>query len=665
MKIKTQKKNHRCHIFKKCWVLILFLLPFCWTKAQNSNNPEEEENKITFKSVRPKKKKDSITFIANDYKIITHWRDTTAVDTSLTIQKYYQHNEVEKDMFGYMSFSNMAQPYNPLTYHFEQRAFLPSMGAEAKKTLYLTDDEVYYYHLPTPLTQFTFQSGIEQGQFLNSLFAINLKPNLNIFIAYKGLRSLGNYQRILVSNGNFRSGFSYTSPNKKYTVFAHYATHDITSYENGGLESLEQFTSGNSQYLNRAVLDVFLSDAENKRDSKRFFWQHEYDFLTNKSKDSLPNKLFRLRHKFLYETEYYYFTQTTSNSSFFGESYVLNNLRDVSHLKKMINSLGTEVKLPYLGRTFVYGSAYTYNYFFRNAYYVAGVLQPHQIKNTDISFGIEWNKNIGKLRIDAMGEQTLVGKMTGTKLNAVLSYQFNKKNQVKVGTNVTSVMPNFNYLLYQSDYKNYNWYHFDDFKNISTQTIYGIFDTQWLNADFSASNISNFTYLQVQNATSNDRPQSFPSQYSANIQYLKLKLQRTFELGKFGFDSTVLLQKVIQNAPVLNVPELVTRNSLYFSTHLFNKAMYIQTGVGLTYFTKYYSNRYNPLLAEFEVQNIEKTGNFPLFDAFFNAKVRTMRIFVTAQHFNSSLSGRNYFAAPAQPYRDFHIRFGIAWNIFS
>ncbi|MDO5607719.1 MAG: putative porin [Capnocytophaga sp.] len=653
-------KNDTIYIYPKWQLMRILFLVFSFVNAQEEMNV----GGTTFKTMRPAKKKDSITFTAHDYKIISYERDTTAVDTSLTIQKYYRMNEVQKDMFGYMPFSNMAQPYNALMYDFGSDSYFPSMGANAKKMLYLSPGQINYYRVPTPLTEFTFQSGIEQGQFLNTLFTVNLKPNLNIFIAYKGLRSLGRYQRILVSNGNFRMGFSYESPNKKYTAFAHYATHDITSYENGGIASIEQFTSGDSQYRNRAVLDVFLADAENKRDSKRYFLQHDYDFLNNR-KDSTAYKQIRMRHKFEYETEYYYFDQATALSSYFGAAYVPLNIRDIVRLKKMTNTIGTEVELPYLGKTFVYGSAYMYNYFFKNAYYISGVLQPHQIKGTDVSIGAEWDKRIGGLHIEAQGEQTLVGKMTGTKLHGTLSYHFNDRNKVKAGVHLLSTMPDFNYLLYQSDYKNYNWYHFDDFNKVNTQTLFGNFETQWLNADVSLSNINNYTFLEVQTATTNDRPQSLPSQYSGNIQYLKIKLQRTFELGKFGFDNTVLFQRVVQNDPILNVPDFVTRNTVYYATHLFKKAMYVQVGVGLNYFTSYHSNRYNPLLAEFEVQSTEKTGNFPMIDAFFNAKVRTMRIFLKAEHTNGSFTGRNYFAAPAQPYRDFHLRFGIVWDIFS
>ena len=73
---------------------------------------------------------------------------------------------------------------------------------------------------------------------------------------------------------------------------------------------------------------------------------------------------------------------------------------------------------------------------------------------------------------------------------------------------------------------------------------------------------------------------------------------------------------------------------------------------------------YDPLLAEFYVQNDTNIGNFPRLDFFINAKIRQTRIFFKAEHFNAAFSGRDYFSAPNYPYRDFLVRFGIVWNFF-
>ncbi|WGU70468.1 hypothetical protein QIU18_13905 [Capnocytophaga canimorsus] len=416
---------------------------------------------------------------------------------------------------------------------------------------------------------------------------------------------------------------------------------------------------------------MHFTDAQSTRESKRYFLSHEYAFL-NHTDTLLTNKQIRLRHQFLYETEYYQFEQATAQKKYFGNSYVVAELNDKARLKKMINTLGTELELPYLGRTFLSANAYHYNYFFRNAYYTSGVLQPHQIKDTDLSLDAQWHKRIGGFAIDAQAEQTLVGKITGTHLNGKLSYAFNTLNKIQAGIDLQSAMPDFNFLLYQSDYKNYNWYHFDDFGKQNTQTLFADVNTQWGNTQASLSNINNYTYFEVQEPITGIRGQSVPKQFTGDIQYFKLKLQREFTLGKFGLENTLLFQKVVQGEPILNVPTFVTRNSLYFSTHLFKKAMYLQTGLGFNYFSSYYANRYNPLLAEFEVQSSQKTGGFPMFDFFFNAKVRTMRIFFTIEHFNPILMDRifdtnpyRYYSAPDYPYRDLTIRFGIVWNIFT
>jgi hypothetical protein len=74
-------------------------------------------------------------------------------------------------------------------------------------------------------------------------------------------------------------------------------------------------------------------------------------------------------------------------------------------------------------------------------------------------------------------------------------------------------------------------------------------------------------------------------------------------------------------------------------------------------------NAYNPLLAEFTLQNTEEIG-FPTVNFFFNAQVRRTRIFFIADNILSSVGDRNYFSAPNYPFRDFTFRFGLVWNWF-
>ncbi len=74
---------------------------------------------------------------------------------------------------------------------------------------------------------------------------------------------------------------------------------------------------------------------------------------------------------------------------------------------------------------------------------------------------------------------------------------------------------------------------------------------------------------------------------------------------------------------------------------------------------------YDPVLAEFYVQNEQELGGFPLIDIFFNAKIKQTRIFFTWEHFNQLFTSQNeYFSAPGYPFRDAVIRFGLVWDFF-
>ena len=53
-----------------------------------------------------------------------------------------------------------------------------------------------------------------------------------------------------------------------------------------------------------------------------------------------------------------------------------------------------------------------------------------------------------------------------------------------------------------------------------------------------------------------------------------------------------------------------------------------------------------------------------MFDFFVNARIKQTRIYLKAEHFNSAMTGYNFYSAPNYPYRDFMVRFGLEWNFF-
>ncbi|MFS4418695.1 putative porin [Maribacter sp. 2307ULW6-5] len=621
---------------------------------------------------RPGPQNDSLTALSiEDYKIISHQRDTTFLDTTLTIDKEYRYNYLRKDLFELMPFANIGQTYNQLGRDFERHTLYPALGALAKHFNYWEVRDMKYYHVPTPMTDILFKTTLEEGQLLDAMLTFNTSKQLNFSIGYKGHRSLGKYQFAQIQSGNFTTTANYGSKDGRYLLRAHIAAQDIKSEENGGLVSKElQFESGDPDFINRPRVAVRFDDADNVVLGKRYYLDHRYKLLRS-AQDSTGAERTSLTfgHTLNYETKYYQYIQSAADTIF--GAALLPDINDRSALKALHNQASVTFYNRTLGR--LTGSVDAYNYSYQlNARFIApnGQVIQEGLNGTELALGGTYSKNIGGFDLHGSFKYNLAGNLTGNIFDATASYRFNDDHRVRFSVHSSSRMPNFNFLLYQSEYLNYNWQNNETFDKERVSSFKMHIDSKkWGTLTAKYSLLGNHTYFGTDpNATvapGSDLANTRPLQADFGISHIKVKYAKEFKWRKFALNNTLMYQTVGQENPVLNVPQLVTRNSLYFSSEVFKKAMFLQTGITFKYFTAYHMDAYNPLLAEFQVQNTEKLGGFPLLDFFINARVQQTRIYLKAEHFNSSFTGYNFYTAPNYPYRDFVIRFGLVWNFFS
>ncbi|NMH89770.1 putative porin [Flavivirga algicola] len=613
-----------------------------------------QKNNKSLKSTKDSKDKKANI---KDYLIISHANDTTYVDTTLTIQKEYKFNYLRRDNFGLIPFSNLGQTYNSLTYSFQSTSLMPSFGARARHFNYMEIEDINYYHVPTPLTELFFKTAFEQGQLADSFFTVNTSPQFNFSIAYKGLRSLGKYQNILTSTGNFRFTTNYRTKNNRYNIRMHVVTQDLLNNENGGLKddpSVENFETGAEEFLDRSILEVNFENAENILKGKRFHLEHTYKII--KKKDSLSKNKLSLGHVLSFEDKYYEYTQ--SGATFFGEAFK-NSIKDRATLENFYNQVQLNYSNNIIGDLQFNITNNNYNYGYDKLVVLNGSTIVNRLKGDIFSAGGKYHKQYKGFDLEGELGLNVSGDFDGNFIKGKASFKLNDDISAIASVNHSSKAPNYNTLLYQSDYINYNWQ--NNFNNTKTEQI--AFQLKYkklanISADYST--ISDYVYFK-KDETSN-QVQAF--QNNNTINYLRVKLNNEIKVGKFALNNTILYQNVKDKDSTLNVPEFTVRNTLYFSSHLFKKAMFLQTGVTFNYFTKYYMNAYNPLLAEFYVQTEREYGEFPRLDFFINAKVRQTRIYLKAEHFNSSFTGYDFYSAPNNPYRDFTVRFGIVWNFF-
>ncbi|CAM1351202.1 putative porin [Tenacibaculum halocynthiae] len=593
-----------------------------------------------------------------DYKIISHKRDTTIIDTTLTIQKNYKFNFLRKDNFELLAFHNQGQTFNNLGYDFNTTSQFPDIGFRAKQFNYINIEDVKYYHVPTPTTEILYRGGLEQGQVLETLFTANFSKRLNVALMYKGIRSLGAYRRSLASTGNFRVSFHYVTPKGQYAIRGHAVNQDFTNQENGGLtaESLLNFLTDNPNFSgSRGRLDVELNDTESVLEGKRLFFEHTFKLLS--SKDSLNNRDFsnlKVGHQFTRDSKYFEFKQVTPSDIFDTDRAVgvLNNQTDYLLYN---NELFLDFNSKYvLGRFRVKTSYTNYDYGYKYLQNNLVGIANNKLKGSAISFGADWNGKINNFYVNATGSLTPgSGRLAGNNLYAEAYYKKDSLFTVKAKLRINNKLPNFNFLLHQSIYNKFNWE--NNFASTGTRILGGEIKSKWGNASVDLTNIDNYTYFDEQ---------GLPKQHSGTVNYLKLKVSKEFSLGKFSLDNTLMYQKVASGSEVLRVPELVSRNTLYFSDNWFRgNPLFVQIGATFKYFSKYKANAYNPLLGEFTLQNTTDIG-YPTIDLFFNGRVRRTRIYFKAENISSFFLEKNYLSAPSHPYRDFTIRFGVVWNWF-
>lgn len=646
--------------------LIFLAFPILLFSQVNSAKEIDYNSKYNSSDSIKKKKKPEATY--DMYQFISLDRDTTYIDTTQSIKKAYSHNYLRKDNFGLLEFSNIGQTYNTLQYGMNGFSPYPEFGFTARQFNYLKVNDIKYANVATPVTELYFKSTIQRGQSADSYFAINVSPRLNFSIAYKALRSEGRYINQETKSGNFRFTTSYNSKSGRFIANLHYTSQKLQNEENGGISSVSDFTSGDPSFDNRNRLGVYSEDAVSMLNGDRFFFDQAFRINSKKGANNLY-----FTNQFNYEEIYYGYKQQVIESNVggtlvnrFGESFVTSGIDDVTKYNKMYNKFGLVYENSTLGSFTFFGDDLRTNYYYDNVLYfdngiTVGNLLSQKINTVGGQYNYRKDKWNGKfLYSKSVTDQNLYN------IDASAVYDWNDENQLSFRYQSMNKLPNNNYNLFQSSYKKYNWS--NDFVNEKINSLSVNADTKWVALSVQLNTINDHLYFaDISDSTQRQDSMQIvaPKQYGKAINYASLKLSREFTVGNWALDNTLLFQKVDQPDAILNVPEFVTRNALYYTNYLFNKKLFFQTGVELNYFTSYYTNNYNPVIGEFFVQDRVKIGNSPLLDYFVNVKIQRTRLYLKAEHFNSLFSKNNYFSDANNPYRDFLIRFGLVWNFFN
>ncbi len=597
-------------------------------------------------------------------KDYTYWKNQETklpFDTTLTLHNQYRYTQFNnKDNFHKTPFNNIGQPFNTIIMDSEPSDFflLPS----GKKQNYIPSDSIRYYDVKTPTTEFIFHNGMREGQALSTLFTHSINKNINYGIEYKGLRSLGHYLESEVDNRTFIFTINARSKNQKYSLWGHYYNLNSGAVENAGIQNRQDFTSNDSNYRNRQRLLTNLSGARSKYLNKRYYLGQSFNFL--KVNDSITSNQLKLSNEFSYQTNSFRYYEESSNTFYLNlANYIENTPLEVNKYNKIFAnyaSIAFDAKDKWRIQAGV--NYQNIRYFFNEPTVVEYVNFEPQLEDNRIGF----KGNIEGAFSDTFILQGNVEFMTGSTFNSTYHIEgegtlnLNTQFSLTAGLSNLQKPPNLNLLMNNSFYDHFNYY-ISDFKNenhteLRAELSYHKWKTHFGVKAFSIENLTYLNYdgqaLQLEDAT----------------QIIQFNLRNHLNYNKFHVDTELIFQNVNTNATELPLPNFDGRMNIYYKSLMFRNAANVQIGLKARYFTQFKSREYFPIINEFKLQEAGqeiKIGGYPILDFYYNMRVKTMQIYLEAQHFNALFGKRNYFATPNIPMFDFRLNIGLVWYLFT
>ena len=650
-------------------IIGLFLLGAVIAQAQ-------EDSIKSLKPLKGSSANDSVTYFKtkiDDYKFWTNGRKPEVIDTTLHIKNYYNQNFIKQDAFGKLFFPNVGGVVVDLEY--QNSPFNPSMLPTGKKYNYYYANEIKYYDVKSPYTEFIYENGVKEGNFLSSTFSHNINKQFNYTFHYRGLISEGRYKHEKAQNNTFVFSSNYKTKSERFKLWWNYAAQNLKNNENGGIKDIYDFIlQDERRKTNIRNIDVNSQTAKSEFDARRIELNASYGILKKlNEKDSTFYNPIELKNKFSYEKQKYRYEDSSPNGDLYDTPLItgldnrnkksftdLSNTTTAGFLWTDRVKIEAGVKLQSL-RVFS-EEPFIFSKVDEDDNIIYNVNNPKEIKEN--LFGV-----VGKVDFDWNEKLKLYGNVEYLQsdnyksvynVDAVLDITPIEGYTLSAGAVIQSKIPSVNAIYNQSFFADFNYA--NKFETENVQNLFAKLKLDKVNTTVEASlyNLDNKVYLDSDLVY---------KQLNDNINYFKIKGENHLRFGKINLVSTAQYQKVTKNENIMPLPDFLIRETLYWQGELFNKNAQLQAGINATYFTKYNGLRYIPILNEFAIQdptNIQEIGGYPILDVFINFKVRNMRFYIRGEHINASFTKEpDYFAAPNVPYRDFKFQLGLKWNIFS
>lgn len=591
----------------------------------------------------------------------------TYSDNSLyNFAKYLNKNNLGNNG---LPFTDLVYPLNGI----ETVGF--NYSRNAYTNYFFTPENLKFYNTRTPYTDLLYVVGSKREQLFKMNFSYNVTKNWNFTAYFNRVRSDGFYQRQNATNNHLAITSNYKSLSNRYYVLAGVAYNKIKIFENGGVFNDSAFLAvGN---IDKQRIGINLSSAKRMNTNRTAFVQ-QYVNLGQKNVDTITGTTIqassRIRLLTSYEDNALRYEDDAPWRGYYADIYFdSTRTTDTTFYRKFENELSWKRvdNQQHRGLQDMLGIGV-------NVKHQLIAIQQRELFRVATANTILGPVNTIQQKIDTLLDNVIAGiELYNTYTNNKFWWSVSAKLGVSgynsgdhyvgatgkklIGDSLATVVvkledklqaPDFIYNRYLSNHFLWN----NAFGKSGETRVSFNFLLHKSGIAFMGS-YSNYTDVLYFNDS------AIAMQDKGAIPLLSLGLKKDFVIANWHLNNKINYQQV-SAASVMRVPQLVLEHFLYYEKDVFKRAMRLQVGASVYYFTSYYGNGYMPASGQFYVQNKRKTGGYPFLDFFISAKIKTVRLFFKIDHLNSGLMGNDYMIVPYYPLNDRAFKFGVSWMFY-
>lgn len=536
-------------------------------------------------------------------------------------------------------------------------------------------DSNKYYDLSQPYARVSYINGAKKEEGIDIEFSQNIRELWNWGIQYKKTGGEGFYPRQKTSINNFRFFQSFRSKNNFYNLLGTFIYNETYVEENGGLQNDSLFEFSLIP-LNRASLPLNLNNAKNTSRNYEYGINQKFNlgkkrltYFVDENDSLYPDSIiakwtqpqFTIEHSGQYKIAEYTFEDYSVDSSYYGNPLPFGNynILDKTYTADLVNEVtfGWHKfnKISGLSDAYVKaGLGYQYLEYNQTPSFPAGpTLLNDKFYSNLYGLGTLETNPLKPHVFKASGKIFFNGYNNGDyQFEGITTHDIAKFN-LKLNGHYRSNTPSLIYTSFQSTA--YQWE--NTLNKEGELLIGGNVSIPHLNFSFGSNYRSVINHVYFDNTTS-------VQQFNNDINIFSAHIEQHFKVSIFHLNLKLQYQ-TMDKAGIINVPELLSYNSFYLETRLFQKEMLLRLGSDIYMTSSYFGDLYNPVIRQWTVQNQKEIGLFPIVDFFLLVNVDRAYFFVKLANALEGVTAYNYYASPNYPLPDRALKFGVKWEFLN